>query len=326
MNYFVRGMSLVELMLALLLGTLVVATAIGVFIANRQTMTTTQEIARIQHNMQVALELLARDLRQAGANPCSRSLPFANIIGVPASRWWTNLASTKMTDDIWSTPWRSTLRGLTLAEFADTSTAGGRVAGSDAIELLSTDTKVATVVSHDGTRFVLNNSGHGFSSGNLLLVCDSRQASLFQAQVSGIDVLHPAGGANCGGYLGLPGGCDAEPFTYMSHALMARWKPVRWYLGHNGRDGTSLYQMTLDGNGQGVTRQEMVEDVSALEFRYLLAGAPEYVKLAAVSGRWDEVIGVRISLSVSAAGGETGNGDLLTRTAAQMVNLRNRNP
>jgi len=68
MRYRLRGMSLVELMLALLLGSLVVASAISVFLANQNTMATSQCLGQMQQNMQVALEVLSRDLRQAGGH------------------------------------------------------------------------------------------------------------------------------------------------------------------------------------------------------------------------------------------------------------------
>jgi len=327
MKWGMRGMSLIELMLALLLGSLVVATAIAVFVSNRHTMATSQGIGQMQQNMQLALELLSRDLRQAGGNPCGQHIPLANIINAPASRWWTSvLSSTQNADDTWNVPWRDTLRGLSLAEFAPGTSAGARVADSDAIEILSADIKTATVVSHDGTRFVLNTSTHGFSSGHLLLVCEPRQASLFQATVSGTNILHPAAGMNCSGHLGLPGGCDAQPLIYAPHALMARWNPLRWYLGHNGRGGTSLYRIILDGNGQGVTRQEMVEDITSLAFRYLLAGGSEYVGMSGVGGQWNTVIGVRIELGVGASTVKDENGNALTRTIAYIISLRNRNP
>jgi len=320
------GMSLVELMLALLLGTLLTTIAIGIFLANRQTMASAQGIGQIQQNMQTALELLVRDLRQAGGNPCSQHIPLANIINSSASHWWAQLSSSQTADGSWSTPWRNTLRGLTTAEFPVGTDTGSRAAEGDAIELLLADSRAVTVVSHDGSRFVLNTSEHGFSNGNLLLACDSRQASLFQATVSGANILHPSTGMNCSKHLALPGGCGAELFIHASPALITRWNPVRWYLGNNGRNGTSLYQITLDSNGQGVTRHEMVENVSALEFRYLLEGSSEYVRLPDVSGRWDEVIAVRVEIAVTARGVNTDNGEPLAHTTAQTVSIRNRNP
>jgi len=328
MRQRICGMSLVELMLALLLGTLVVAAAIGVFLSTRQTMATAQGIGRIQHNLQVALELLSRDLRQAGGNPCSRYLPLANLLHAPASRWWTDLASTQHPDGTWSTPWRTTVRGLTGGQFSSGTGVGARVAGSDALELLMADSRALTVVSHDGARFILNTSAHGFSSGHLLLACDLRQASLFQATVSGARITHPGTGMNASGQLGLADGGSAEPFMYAPHALLARWTPVRWYLGHNDRNGTSLYRIriTLNGNKQEVMRQEMVEDISALEFRYLLAGTSAEVPLSGVGGRWDEVTAVRITITASAAGMVSEQGEPLQRTAVYTVHLRNRSP
>jgi len=326
MKRHMSGLSLLELLLALLLGALVVAATIGVFLANRKTLAMTQGIGQIQQNMQVALDLLSRDLRQAGGNPCSRHIPLANIVNAPASRWWTNLISTQNPDGTWHSPWQHTVRGLTMAEFATGTDAGARVAGSDAVELLLADTRVITVVSHDGTRFILNTGAHGFSSGNLLLVCDRYQASLFQGTVSGDNITHPDSGMNCSEHLGLPGGCNAEPFSYAPHALIARWSPVRWYLGHNGRGGTSLYRMALDSTGQSVTRQEMVENVSALELRYLLAGHSDHVPLAGVGGRWDKVIAVRIEITVAAAASKAAAGEPLLRMTAHTVSIRNRNP
>jgi len=293
-----RGMSLVELLLALLLGTLVTGAAIGVFFAHHKTMAAAQGIAQVQHTLHTALQLVSRDVRQAGGNPCSQQIPLANLLHAPASRWWTHLASTQHPDGTWRAPWRNTLRGLTVAEFAPGTGAGARVAGSDAIEVLGADSHALTVVWHDGARFILNPRGHGVSSG-LLLACDMRQASLFQGQVTGAGVTHSDTGMNCSGHLGLPGGCDAPPFTYAAHALIARWQPRRWYLGHNGRGGRSLYQITLDGDGQGITRQEMVEHITALEFRYLLAGSAVPVPLAGVGGQWEQVVGGGIESKLS---------------------------
>jgi len=319
------GLGLVELMLALLIGALVVAAAIGIFVGNRQTMATAQGIGQMQQNLSVALDLLARDLRRAGGNPCGRHLPLANVINSPAARWWTDWPSAP-TDSAWRAP--AVLRGVAAGELGSGSGAGAPVAGSDAIQVLAADAPVATVTSHDGARFVLNTSAHGFASGNLLMACDPRQASVFQATVSGRNVTHPAGGTpgNCSAHLGLPGGCGAPPFSYAPNALLARVHAARWYLGHNGRGGTSLYRVDVGGNGQAATREEMVEHVSTLNFRYLLAGNAGDVDSAGVAGRWSDVTAVRILLSVSAPQVLDDDGAPLTRSAAMTVSLRNRNP
>jgi len=69
-----RGFTLVELMVAMILGLLVAAAAGSLFLSNRKIYGTTASINRIQENQRTAFELLARDVREAGGNPCTRNV------------------------------------------------------------------------------------------------------------------------------------------------------------------------------------------------------------------------------------------------------------
>ena len=92
------GLSLIELMVALVLGLLVVAAAIGIFLSNRQTYRTTESVGRVQESARVAFELMARDVREAGGNACNASgesgsiagVPLVNVLANPAANWWSN--------------------------------------------------------------------------------------------------------------------------------------------------------------------------------------------------------------------------------------------
>ncbi|MBF1165045.1 MAG: hypothetical protein HXL68_08385, partial [Dechloromonas agitata] len=64
------GFSLVELMIALALGLFLTGVAITIVINNRQTFRTAENQARMQENARAAFEMMARDLRGAGGNPC----------------------------------------------------------------------------------------------------------------------------------------------------------------------------------------------------------------------------------------------------------------
>src|SRR3546814_8507221 len=75
-----RGVTLIELMIALVLGLLVVAAAIGIFLSNKQVFRTTDNLSRMQENARIGFELMARDLRMAGASACSREIPIVNVI------------------------------------------------------------------------------------------------------------------------------------------------------------------------------------------------------------------------------------------------------
>ena len=60
----VRGLSLIELMIAMMLGLLVVASASAIFLSNRQTYRATEGLGRVQESGRMAFELMARDLRE----------------------------------------------------------------------------------------------------------------------------------------------------------------------------------------------------------------------------------------------------------------------
>src|SRR5690606_24678346 len=87
------GFTLIELMIALLLGLLVMGAAISIFLSNRQAYTATEGLGRVQENVRFAFELMARDIREAGANPCGKHVPLVNVISGSDANWWTNLNS-----------------------------------------------------------------------------------------------------------------------------------------------------------------------------------------------------------------------------------------
>lgn len=67
-----RGLTLVELMVALLIGLVIMWGVAKVFISNRQTYATQEGMARLQENGQYALNFITRHVRQAGYYPRTR--------------------------------------------------------------------------------------------------------------------------------------------------------------------------------------------------------------------------------------------------------------
>lgn len=61
-----RGFSLVELMIAIVLGLILIAGVIQVFLGNRQTQLTEQAVARVQESGRLAIDFIESDLRAAG--------------------------------------------------------------------------------------------------------------------------------------------------------------------------------------------------------------------------------------------------------------------
>lgn len=321
----VRGVTLIELMIALVLGLLVVGAAIGIFVSNRQAFRATENLSRVQENARVAYELMAREVREAGGNPCSRSVPVVNVLNNSTA---------------WGVNWTDGVRGYNDADVfsqAAIGTAPGtRVAGTDAIELRSGASGEVTVTDHKPTsaQFKVSTNNHGLSDGDIVMVCDFVQASIFQitnAQ-NGINntVVHNSGTGtpgNCSKGLGWanPPKCttNGTPYAYGPNSIIARLRATGWYIGNNSRGGRSLYQT----NGQGVNAsipQEITEGVQNMQIQYLVPGAADYVD-ASAGINWGQVSAVRIVLTLQGSENVGVDGNPITREVAHVVTLRNRN-
>lgn len=71
-----RGLSLIELMIAITLGLLLLAGITQIFLANKVTFNTTDSLSRLEENGRFAMEILAKHIRMAGyADPSKTDVP-----------------------------------------------------------------------------------------------------------------------------------------------------------------------------------------------------------------------------------------------------------
>lgn len=304
------GFSLIELMIALILGLLVVAAAIGIFVSNRQAYRSTQSVGRMQESSQVAFELMARDIREAGANPCNVNLPVEVLADGrhDSANWWM----------YWEQP---------LSGYEDGALAG-TVAGTDAIQLLSVGDEVRDVNSHAGTTFTLTAAApSAFAAGDVLMVCDIERLGIFKASsVSGSAIGHAKSGGNCqdsfSDVLNTEcGSPPAEAHVFGMNSVISRLQGVRWYVKDNGRGGRSLYRLVKTGDA--ATRQEeqeIAEGVINLQMTYLTTG-DSYTNGPAT---WSAVRAVRVALTVSDTERTGTDGQPLQRTIEHVVTVRSR--
>jgi type IV pilus assembly protein PilW len=326
-----QGLTLVELMIAMMLGLLVAVSASAIFISNRQTYRATEGLGRVQENGRMAFELISRDIREAGGNPCGNAdrkepMKLVNVLNTPASNWWSN--------------WNNGIIGF---EAAMPNAPANRVATADAFNLMSGDNSSGTtVVNHVPTsaRFEVNTVNHGLNDGDIAIVCDWRQATLFQITGAqpGINdnVVHNAGGTytpgNCSKGLGYanPPKCttNGTPYQYGPNSQIVRLHAVRWFVGTTPGGGRSLFRSTLVNDGAAGLQardQEIAEGVNDMEIQYLLEGGVNYVDATAVpANRWTDVTAVRITLDMLSADRAGVGGAQLARRIAHTVTLRNR--
>lgn len=329
------GFSLIELMIGMLLGLIVTAAAIGIFASNSNTQRATESLGRIQENARVAFELMARDIREAGGNICSRNLPVANVLNNPGAAWWASAPMVRGYDGAQAFP-----------DAAFGSGAGQRVNGTDAIELVSTSASGLTVVSHNPTsaQFQVNNSSHDLAVGDIVLACDNRQQSVFQMtgpSSTNNTVVHNTGGGgpspgNCSKGLGFADPIDCstngQSYEYGPNSQVAKLRAARWYVGNNGRGGRSLYQAALRNNSgtPGVTAEEVAEGVTDLQFEFLPIDGAAY-QVATGIADWSQIAAVRVTVTLRGGQGSISenvgtDGASLQRQFTHVVTLRNRLP
>ncbi len=319
------GFSLVELMIAMVLGLLVLMAVTGAFLSQRQVYRVTENLARMQGNARVAFELLARDLREAGGNPCGAAAVSNVINGSAGSLFdWAEggVIGYEPGVDIPGVP--SALRAP----------------GTDGI-LVRSSARIdgAEITAHNTSsgRFTLGSTGHGLSAGDIVMVCDSFQAAIFQlAGVAGggATLIHgPGGGAsvspgNCSTGLGFPTDCSSPGKTRdFSSGHLSRVTVTSWYVGDNGRGGRSLFRVE-----NGASPMEVAEGVEDLQVEYLTRDganlADAFVDANGISD-WsdsapDRVVAVRMAFSMASSGAVGVDGNPLRRRVHQQVSLRYR--
>ncbi|QPK64184.1 PilW family protein [Methylomonas sp. LL1] len=320
------GFSLVELMIALLLGLFLIGGVISVFLSNRVAYRQNENLARIQENARYAFEVMGRDIREAGGIACGSNLLTANVLNDKSTTWWAN--------------WGDGLQGYegdeTLPAKANGTGATDRVAGTDAVVIhTGTDDNGVTITEHNpaSAQFKVNTTAHGIVDGDVLLVCDYKQAAIFQttnASSTNVTIVHNTGTGtpgNCSKGLGYPTVCTAlgTPYTFEGGGLMTKLAANAWYIGFNGRGGRSLYRVS--GTPTPVA-EEIAEGVTDLQIQYLAKDAggslpASYVDADAITD-WTRVVATRLVFTIQSLENVGTDAQPLERTWNVVVSLRNR--
>jgi type IV pilus assembly protein PilW len=324
----IGGLSLIELMISLVLGLIVVASASAIFISNRQTYRATESMGRLQEGGRISFELMSRDIRQAAGNPCARDLPVANVVLNSAANWWSN--------------WNTGIIGYegTDGTFPFGGGIGGRVNGTDAIELKGADNiSGVTIVSHNAAsaQFEVNTVNHPLNDGDIVLVCDFRQATVLQVTNAqpgtNTTVVHNNGvgsPGNCSKGLGFPTNCasaNGTPYTYDPTATIVKVQASRWYVGNNETGGRSLFRtvLTTTGGAAATANQEIVSGINNMALQYLVRNRPNYADASTLAAAdWANVVAVRVLLTMAGTDRIGTDGNVIQRNLAHTVTLRNR--
>lgn len=330
-----RGFNLIELMISMLIGIFIMIGVVNLFLSNRQTFQSNQGIFQIQESMRMAFEILSRDLRHTGFTPCGNGTQIANVLN--PSTTTGNLMT-----------WVGGLRGVdgdtAIAPVVTGTGVGQRVAGTSAVLVQGVEGGDRTVQMHTTTgtpSFTLfEDTSTTFTAGDILMVCDTQQATIFQASAfTANEIKYVINGGftpgNCQIGLGINGGCAATPayIAYNPNANITRFMSAIWYVGNNGRSedgGRSLFRLRLDTNGQLVT-EEIIAGVSELTINYHRRGLDAWDSASTVdtANAWNNVDALRLEMTLVSAESNistnpTVNEGRLQRNFTQTIAIRSR--
>lgn len=295
-----HGLSLVELMIAMVLGLVVLLGVMGVIRANGQNYRATEALSGLQENARTAFELMAREIRQAGDTGCGGNIAILPNPGLPAG-WWQPWDPVRGFDDAAATP-----------AVAFGTGAGRRINGTDALQLQGVEGNAwpvaseVTVAANPATTNVTTVAGHPFRRNDVVVICNNTSpdftdpqplSALFSALRN-----EPGGGTT----LNVAGAAAADGNRMFAvNDQVSRYTATTWYVGDNARPddgGRSLYRARLV-QGTGAAAAVVIEEVlpgvqdMQLRFRGTNAGGQLFAPATGATA-WNDVNAVEIVLTL----------------------------
>lgn len=318
-----KGFTLIEVMVAIVIGTILSAAAIALLVNSKSTYEVQDDLARLQENARFAMEMLMRDIRMAGYFGCVDSIDEVtnHVVGSDSSLFDTRFPIDAVDHDDYSQWYPS---GLTI-DLPTTITSVTPnidvVDGTDMISLryMVPDTSITVeepyAVQPSGALKVT--AGADLEVGEIIAVTDCDKADIFQItnlQTTGSqsNVVHNTGTGSPGNFNNGVSGCSGANShclskTYKENAFIMKLTSVRYFIGE-GENGASLYRIGLarDPSTNALTYigNEMVEGIEQLQLTYGLDtdgdDVPDVYRTAqnigAGGGNWLDVKAVRIGL------------------------------
>ena len=206
------GFSLIEMMIAMVLGLIVLGAAIAVFQSNQRTYSANEGLNRIQENARVAYEMLSRDIRSIGSSACSNE---ALVLG-------TDATSLKF-----RAPLSGTASELTVTS-ADDLSYRVKAATSSSVTLAEATPAASDI----------------FKANDIVMVCN--------AAMTGFVTVASTSGQTVNFTSSLEFDPTDTTNAATGSIAIARMRSTRWYVANNSRGGTSLFVQRFGAAGEEV--------------------------------------------------------------------------
>ena len=235
-----RGLSLIELMVAMALGLIMMAGLTQIFISNKRSFTLSQALAYVQESGREGAAMLAREIRNADYWGCiTKATEVANNL--------KDGSGSELLDNL----------AMGVQIYPDTDTTNSIVDGSHVIVLRGIDAnnsvQVDKVPAPTATALHVSDAS-SFNVGDILMVSDCENANIFQAtSVTNGDIV---GHSTTNNINIEPGNQKHEmPKKYTENASIFRPSVVRYSVqfDDDGRRALVMERLQLSNNGKNAT-------------------------------------------------------------------------
>jgi len=260
MAHRVRGLSLVELLVALVIGLVLMLGLVQVFAASRAAYQLSEGISRAQENGRFAMDFLQRDIRMAGHFGCTNDQARRQA----SEDFHSHFTAGGVLDFGFS------IRGYENAAPTGITLNPARINGTDSIVLRFLTGNGVPVLNVDSSnpgapfidvaaaRWSTLQEG-GVSNPRLFGISDCRRVDVFAAAN-----VNPGSGR-----VTAPAGVDLLYGTSPEGgpAMLYRAEAVVYYIGNGTGGQPSLWRARINHDGS-LTSEELVEGIENLQFRY----------------------------------------------------------
>ena len=295
-----RGMSLIELMVAMTIGIILSLGMFEIYSGTRQSYQVQEGLARLQENARFAIDVMTRDIRMAGYTGCYTGdmSTVENILNNQTNYGW-DLTNMLQGYNALTSSWSPVLNAAIASDV---------LAGTDVIEIrkMSSDGINLVPPFSDSAQLFVDPAEADFIEGQILMVTDCVNASIFQVsniQVTGTgeNIVHSQAGTITPG-----NSASLLANNYGADATVATLDTSVYYIATNADGNPSLFRqaLALDNttNVIALQPQELIEGVENLQMLYGEdtngdGDADRYLPAAGAVGMdMDSVVSVRIAL------------------------------
>ena len=243
-------------MIAMLIGLFLLTGAFQITQANKRNNVLQKTVQQVQKDGRFAINHLSYAIKTAGYSGFygAYTSSVENLLNTPTDEKWNISQPVSGFNDVTNA---TTIAGIT--DF---------VANTDVLLIKGMTTNTVPVISNADSATIVIDTPSGFSAGDLVVVSDVDQASLFQVDAVASDATTSTLSiVNSGA---TPGNSALLDNGYNSGAEIGKYQVQLFYI-KNGRDGfPALFTSTVANSGGAVSLQEneLVSDIKDMQISY----------------------------------------------------------